>query len=67
MSMVTNRSLYLTYAEGLKHPSDFTPAIQSFFDKDATINIVHPLNKLNGSKAYIEDLDKERESSFALG
>jgi len=51
----------------LKHPSDFTPAIQSFFDKDATINIVHPLNKLNGSKAYIEDLDKERESSFGLG
>ena len=54
MSMVTNRSLYLTYAEGLKHPSDFTPAIQSFFDKDATFNIVHPFNKLNGSKAYIE-------------
>ena len=67
MSMVNNRSMYLTYAEWLKHPSNFTPAIQSFFDQDATINIVHPFNKLNGSKAYIEDLDKERESSFELG
>ena len=54
MSMVTNRSLYLTYADGLKHPGNFTPAIQSFFNQDATINIVHPFNKLNGSKAYIE-------------
>ena len=54
MSMVITRSLYFTYAEGLKHPSNFTPAIQSFFDQDATINIVHPFNKLNGSKAYIE-------------
>ena len=42
-------------------------AIQSFFDQDAKINIIHPLNKLNGSKAYIEDLDKERESNFELG
>ena len=67
MSMVNNRSLYLTYAEWLKHPGNFTAAIQSFFDQDATINIVHPFNKLKGSKAYIEDLDNERESSFELG
>ena len=65
--MVNNRSMYLTYAEWLKYPSNFTPAIQPFFDQDATINIVHPFNKLDGSKDYIEDLDKERESSFELG
>tara|TARA_A100001234_G_scaffold49043_1_gene41113 strand:+ start:369 stop:503 length:135 start_codon:yes stop_codon:yes gene_type:complete len=40
------------------------PDIQSFFDQDGTITIVHPFHKLNGSKAYIEYLDKERESSF---
>ena len=65
--MVNNRSLYLTYAEWLKRPSNFTPATQSFFDQDGTITIVHPFHKLNGSKAYIEYLDKERESSFELG
>ena len=67
MSMVNNRSPYLTYAEWLKHPSNFTPATQSFFDQDAIINIFQPLIKLNGSKAYIEDLDKEKESSSELG
>ena len=67
MSMVNNRSPYLTYAEWLKHPINFTPATQSFFDQDAIINIVQPFIKLNGSKAYIEDLGKERESSFELG
>ena len=67
MSMVNNRSMYLTYAEWLKRPSNFTPVIQSFFDQDGTITIVHPFHKLNGSKAYIEYLDKERESIFDLG
>ena len=43
------------------------PDIQSFFDEYKTINIVQPFNKLNGSKAYIEDLDKEREKIFDLG
>ena len=61
------RSLYLDYSERFKQPDDLEPAITSFFHEDATINIVHPFNRLKGSKAYIEDLDNERESSFELG
>ena len=52
--MVNHRSIYLNYAEQLKHPTNFAAAIQSFFHQDANINVVHPFNQLNGSKAYLE-------------
>ena len=30
------------------------PVIISFFHEDATINIVHPFNQINGPKGYLE-------------
>ena len=48
------RSFYLRYSETLKYPSDFEPAITSFFHEDATINIVHPFNQINGPRGYLE-------------
>ena len=48
------RLLYLRYAETLKYPSALKHAVTGFFQEDAIINIVHPLNQLKGSKAYLE-------------
>ena len=39
-----NRSLYLKYADSLRHSNDFSKAISEFFDPKANINVVHPFN-----------------------
>ena len=46
-----NRSLYLKYADSLRHPNDFSKAISEFFAPEANINIVHPFNSLTGTDA----------------
>ena len=63
--MVNHRSIYLNYAEQLKHPTNFAAAIQSFFHQDANINVVHPFNQLNGSKAYLEQFLLPLQDSFS--
>ena len=48
------RSLYFSYAERLKQPGELVHVITGFFHEDATINIVHPFNQINGPKGYLE-------------
>lgn len=48
-----NRSLYLRYADSLRHPGDFSDAVGGFFSEDASINVVHPFNELKGSDVYL--------------
>ena len=48
------RSLYLSYSERLKQPGELESVTTSFFHEDATINIVHPFNQINGPKVYLE-------------
>ena len=48
------RSLYLQYADALRHPSDFSGAVADFYAPDATINIVHPFNQLQGPDTYLK-------------
>ena len=52
--MNDERSVYLSYAQALKHPNDFASTVDRFFNKDAVINIVHPFNEMKGSKDYLE-------------
>ena len=52
--MINHRSLYLTYADSLRHPSDLGSTINCFFNEDANISIVHPFNQIKGSKTYLE-------------
>ena len=41
-----NRSLYLRYADAIRHPGNFSTAISEFFAKDANISVVHPFKKV---------------------
>ena len=59
-----NRSLYLKYADSLRHSNDFSKAISEFFDPKANINVVHPFNSLTGANAYISSLVIPLQHSF---
>lgn len=59
-----NRSLYLRYADTLRHPNDFSKAICEFFAPEANINIVHPFNSLTGANAYISSFVIPFQHSF---
>ena len=59
-----NRSLYLRYAESLRHPDNFSTAISEFFAPEANINVVHPFNSLAGAQAYISSLIIPLQRSF---
>ena len=48
-----DRSLYLRYADALRHPCDFSGAVFAFFEENADINVVHPFNKLEGAEGYL--------------
>lgn len=48
-----DRSLYLQYADALRHPGDFSAAVSAFFADDANINVVHPFNQLAGAETYL--------------
>ena len=47
-----NRSLYLRYADALRHPGHFSTAISEFFAKDANINLVHPFNEIQSADVF---------------
>jgi hypothetical protein len=47
------RSLYLDYSDRLKQPASWNPLLQVLHE-DTAIKIVHPLNQINGPKAYLE-------------
>ena len=57
-------SLYLTYAEALSHPGDFSSNAASFFAQDADINVVHPFNQLTGVDAYLNEFLLPLQHSF---
>lgn len=47
-----NRSLYLRYADAIRHPGNFSTAISEFFAKDANISVVHPFNEIQSADAF---------------
>jgi len=59
-----NRSLYLNYADSLRHPDDFSKPISEFFAPEANINVVHPFNSLTGANAYISSFFIPFQHSF---
>ena len=59
-----NRSLYLRYADALRHPNDFSKATSEFFAPESNINVVHPFNSLTGANAYISSLVIPLQHSF---
>ena len=59
-----DRSLYLRYAEALRHPNYFSGAIGAFFAADANINVVHPFNELQGADAYLDTFLCPLQQSF---
>ena len=59
-----NRSLYLRYADALRHSNDFSEAISEFFAPEANINVVHPFNSLMGANAYFSSLVTPLQQSF---
>ncbi len=60
-----DRSPYLTYANVLRHPGDFTSAVTDFFAPDAQINVVHPFNETAGAEAYLHTVMQPLQTSFA--
>ena len=62
--MINDRSLYLTYADSLRHPSDLASSITFFFNDNANISIVHPFNQITGSKTYLEHFLLPLQNSF---
>ncbi len=59
-----DRSLYLRYAESLRHTGNFSTAISEFFASDATINVVHPFNQLTGANTYLKEFLLPLQDSF---
>jgi len=59
-----NRSLYLKYADSLRHSNDFSTSISEFFAPEANINVVHPFNSLTGANAYISSFVIPFQHSF---
>ena len=59
-----NRSLYLKYADSLRHSNDFSTPISEFFAPEANINVVHPFNSLTGANAYISSFVIPFQHSF---
>ena len=59
-----NRSLYLRYADALRHSNDFSKAISEFFAPEANINVVHPFNSLMGAYTYISSFVIPLQHSF---
>ena len=59
-----DRSLYLRYADSLRHTGNFSTAISEFFASDATINVVHPFNQLTGANTYLKEFLLPLQDSF---
>ncbi len=59
-----DRSLYLRYAEALRHPNDFSTAVAAFFAANANINAVHPFNELHGADKYLDTFLRPLQQSF---
>lgn len=59
-----DRSLYLRYADALRHPGDFSAAVTEFFAADANINVVHPFNALEGAEAYLSSFVRPLQQAF---
>ena len=61
---INDRTIYLRYADSLKHPGDFSFKTADFFAEEANINVVHPFNQLTGSNAYLEEFLLPLQDSF---
>ena len=59
-----HRSVYLKYADALRHPGNFSNPVKTFFAADADINVVHPFNQLEGSDAYFAKVLHPMQQSF---
>ena len=59
-----NRSLYLRYADALRHPGHFSTAISEFFAKDANINVVHPFNEIQSADAFFLNFMTPLQQAF---
>lgn len=60
-----DRSMYLRFADALRHPDDFSAAVNEFFSADANINVVHPFNSLRGTEAYLSSFLRPLQNAFA--
>jgi hypothetical protein len=59
-----DRKPYFSLAEALKHPGDFTAALEAFFASNAAINVVHPFNDCEGPDAYMTKVIAPLQSAF---
>ena len=50
-----NKQLYKSYLNEFSYPNknNYEKAVRNFFSEEASINVVHPINKIKGSEDYI--------------
>lgn len=61
-----NKKIYKSYLDAIAFPGQgrFETAVEQYFQAEATINVVHPFNKISGSADYLKELLQPLMQSF---
>ena len=61
--ILENKQLYKSYLREFSYPNEtnYKNAVHNFFSEEASINVVHPINKIQGSQGYIDKVLKLKE------
>ena len=61
-----NKQLYKSYLNEFSYPNEnnYEKAVRNFFSEEASINVVHPINKIEGSEDYINTVLRPMMKAF---
>ena len=64
--ILENKQLYKSYLREFSYPNEtnYENAVRNFFSEEASINVVHPINKIQGSENYIDKILKPMMKAF---
>ena len=64
--ILENKQLYKSYLREFSYPNEtnYKNAVYNFFSEEASINVVHPINKIQGSQGYIDKVLKPMMKAF---
>ena len=64
--ILENKQLYKFYLREFSYPNEtnYKNAVRNFFSEEASINVVHPINKIQGSQGYIDKVLKPMMKAF---
>ena len=64
--ILENKKIYKSFLKNFSYPNatNYENAVRDFFSQDASINVVHPINKIQGSQDYIDKVLKPMMNAF---